>query len=225
MPFDASLASAIGLSNTPTPQSRMGKPDLTQADFLRLMTEQLKNQDPLNPLSNAEFVSQMAQMSTAQGVGDLRSALQGMADAFNNDQALRGAALLGRTALVETDHLVLAAGADDQLRAEGVTATPAAGLVTIDITTPSGALVRRLQLRAEGPGDLPFRWDGLSDRGEPLPPGSYRMRATFGEGRSAVALETAAMAPIESVTLDPQGLLLNLTGIGTAPLSSIRRLG
>lgn len=225
MSFDASLANAIGLSNPPATQSRMGKPDLTQADFLRLMTEQLKNQDPLNPLSNAEFVSQMAQMSTAQGVGDLRSALQGMADAFNNDQALRGAALLGRTALVETDRLVLAAGADGQPGAEGVTATPAAGLVTIDITTPSGALVRRLQLRAEGPGDLPFRWDGLSDRGEPLPPGSYRMRATFGEGRSAVALETAAMAPIESVTLDPQGLLLNLTGIGTAPLSSIRRLG
>ncbi len=225
MSFDASLANAIGLSNPPATQSRMGKPDLTQADFLRLMTEQLKNQDPLNPLSNAEFVSQMAQMSTAQGVGDLRRALQGMADAFNNDQALRGAALLGRTALVETDRLVLAAGADGQLGAEGVTATPAAGLVTIDITTPSGALVRRLQLRAEGPGDLPFRWDGLSDRGEPLPPGSYRMRATFGEGRSAVALETAAMAPIESVTLDPQGLLLNLTGIGTAPLSSIRRLG
>ncbi|GIX37267.1 MAG: basal-body rod modification protein FlgD [Silanimonas sp.] len=225
MPFDASLANAIGLSNPPASQSRMGKPDLTQADFLRLMTEQLKNQDPLNPLSNAEFVSQMAQMSTAQGVGDLRHALQGMADAFNNDQALRGAALLGRSALVETDRLVLAAGADGQLVAEGVTATPGAGLVTIDITTPSGALVRRLQLRAEGPGDLPFRWDGLSDRGEPVPPGSYRMRATFGEGRSAVALETAAMAPIESVTLDPQGLLLNLTGIGTAPLSSIRRLG
>lgn len=225
MPFDASLANAIGLSNPPASQSRMGKPDLTQADFLRLMTEQLKNQDPLNPLSNAEFVSQMAQMSTAQGVGDLRHALQGMADAFNNDQALRGAALLGRSALVETDRLVLAAGADGQLVAEGITATPGAGLVTIDITTPSGALVRRLQLRAEGPGDLSFRWDGLSDRGESVPPGSYRMRATFGEGRSAVALETAAMAPIESVTLDPQGLLLNLTGIGTAPLSSIRRLG
>lgn len=225
MSFDASLANAIGLSNPPATQSRMGKPDLTQADFLRLMTEQLKNQDPLNPLSNAEFVSQMAQMSTAQGVGDLRRALQGMADAFNNDQALRGAALLGRSALVETDRLVLAAGADGQPGAEGVTATPAAGLVTIDITTPSGALVRRLQVRAEGPGDLPFRWDGLNDRGEPLPPGSYRMRATFGEGRDAVALETAAMAPIESVTLDPQGLLLNLTGIGTAPLSSIRRLG
>jgi flagellar basal-body rod modification protein FlgD len=51
------------------------------------------------------------------------------------------------------------------------------------------------------------------------------MRATFGSGRDAQAVGTGAMAPIESVTLDPQGMLLNLRGLGTAPLSSIRRLG
>ena len=91
MAFDVNVANGIGLSSSPQTQSRMGKSDLTQADFLRLMTEQLKNQDPLKPLSNAEFVSQMAQMSTAQGVGDLETAIDNMATSFNNDQALRGA--------------------------------------------------------------------------------------------------------------------------------------
>ena len=100
MAFDVNVANGIGLTSSPQTQSRMGKSDLTQADFLRLMTEQLKNQDPLKPLSNAEFVSQMAQMSTAQGVGDLETAIDNMANSFNGDQALRGASLIGRSALV-----------------------------------------------------------------------------------------------------------------------------
>ena len=225
MAFDVNVANGIGLTSSPATQSRMGRSDLTSADFLRLMTEQLKNQDPLKPLSNAEFVSQMAEMSTAQGVGDLQSAMDTMTQAINGDQALRGAALIGRTALIETDRLPLIAGPDGALSASGVAAAPGAGPVTIDITTANGALVRRLQVPAQGPGDVPFQWDGLDERGQPVAPGTYLMRATFGEGRGAQAVGTGTMAPIESVTLDPQGMLLNLQGLGTAPLSSIRRLG
>jgi flagellar basal-body rod modification protein FlgD len=225
MAFDVNVATGIGLTNSPATQSRMGRADLTSADFLRLMTEQLKNQDPLKPLSNAEFVSQMAEMSTAQGVGELEGAMATMTAAINGDQALRGAALIGRSALIETDRLALVAGADGGLSAEGVAAAPSAGVVTIDISAPNGALVRRLQVPAQGAGDVAFAWDGTNDQGQPVAPGTYRMRATFGTGRDAQAVGTGTMAPIESVTLDPQGMLLNLRGLGTAPLSAIRRLG
>ena len=225
MSFDPAIARSIGLGSSPTAQSRMGRADLNQADFMRLMTEQLKNQDPLKPLSNAEFVSQMAQMSTAQGVGDLRGALNGMASAMNSDQALRGAALIGRTALVETDRLPLAADADGALSASGIAAAPGPGLITVQITSENGELVRRLQVPAQAAGDVSFNWDGANEQGQPMPPGTYRMSAVFGEGRNAQAVGTGALAPIESVTLDPAGLLLNLGALGTAPLSAIRRLG
>ena len=225
MSFDLNVARGIGLTNSAGAQSRMGRADLTSADFLRLMTEQLKNQDPLKPLSNAEFVSQMAQMSTAQGVGDLETAIDNMATSFNNDQALRGADLIGRRALVETDRLPLAVDAEGVLSASGVAATPGAGPVTIEITAANGALVRRLQVTSQGAGDVPFAWDGFNEQGQAMAPGTYRMRATFGEGRESRAVGTGTMAPIDSVTLDPQGMLLNLRGLGTAPLSAIRRLG
>jgi flagellar basal-body rod modification protein FlgD len=225
MPFDPAIANGLGLGGTTPATSRMGRPDLTQADFLRLMTEQLKNQDPLKPLSNAEFVSQMAQMSTAQGVGDLQASIEAMAQAFNGDQALRGAALIGRRVLVETDRLALAPGPDGALRADGVAAAPAAGTLTIEISAANGVLVRRLQVQAEGAGDVAFAWDGTDGNGRALPPGSYRMQAVFGEGRDAQAVGTAALAPVESVILGPQGLLLHLGGLGTAPLSAVRRIG
>jgi flagellar basal-body rod modification protein FlgD len=225
MAFDVNVANGIGLTSSPQTQSRMGQSDLTQADFLRLMTEQLKNQDPLEPLSNAEFVSQMAEMSTAQGVGDLETAIDNMATSFNSDQALRGADLIGRSALVETDRLPLAVDAEGNLVASGVAATPGAGPVTIEITAANGALVRRLQVESQGAGDVAFAWDGTNEQGQAVAPGTYRMRATFGEGRYSQAVGTGTMSPIDSVTLDPQGMLLNLRGLGTAPLSAIRRLG
>jgi len=225
MSFDPAIARTLGFGASQPTQGRMGRSDLNQADFMRLMTEQLKNQDPLKPLSNAEFVSQMAQMSTAQGVGDLRGALDGMASAMNSDQALRGAALIGRTALVETDRLALASNDDGAPVASGIAAAPGPGLITVEITSENGALVRRLQVPAQAAGDVPFTWDGVNDQGKAMAPGVYRMSATFGEGRDAQAVGTGALAMIESVTLDPQGLLLNLSGLGAAPLSAIRRLG
>lgn len=224
MAFDINVATGIGLTSSPATQSRMGRADLTSSDFLRLMTEQLKNQDPLKPLSNAEFVSQMAEMSTAQGVGDLETAMGAMAASINGDQALRGAALIGRNALIETDRLALGADADGALSASGVAAAPGAGLITVDITSANGALVRRLQVQAQGAGDVAFQWDGTNAQGQAMAPGTYLMRASFGSGRDAQAVGTGTMAPIESVTLDPQGMLLNLRGLGTAPLSAIRRL-
>lgn len=225
MSFDINVANGIGLTTSPTTQSRMGRADLTSADFLRLMTEQLKNQDPLKPLSNAEFVSQMAEMSTAQGVGDLETSMAQMTAAISGDQALRGAALIGRTALIETDRLPLVADADGVLSASGVAASPGAGTITVDITSTNGTLVRRLQVPAEAAGDVSFQWDGTNDQGQTVAPGTYLMRASFGTGRDAQAVGTGTMVPIESVTLDPQGMLLNLRGLGTAPLSAIRRLG
>jgi flagellar basal-body rod modification protein FlgD len=225
MSFDVNLARGIGLASSPATQSRMGRADLTSADFLRLMTEQLKNQDPLKPLSNAEFVSQMAEMSTAQGVGELEGAMATMTAAINGDQALRGAALIGRSALIETDRLALVDSGSGALSASGVAAAPGAGPITVDIVTANGALVRRLQVQAQGAGDVAFQWDGTNERGQAVEPGTYLMRASFGSGRDAQAVGTGTMAPIESVTLDPQGMLLNLRGLGTAPLSAVRRLG
>jgi len=225
MPFDMSVASGIGLASRASAPSRMGRADLTSADFLRLMTEQLKNQDPLKPLSNAEFVSQMAEMSTAQGVGELEHAMATMTAAVNSDQALRGAALIGRSALIETDRLALGADAAGGLAAAGVAAAPAAGLISIDIFAANGSLVRRLQVQAEGAGDVAFQWDGRNEQGQAMAPGVYLMRASFGTGREAQAVGTGTMALIESVTLDPQGMLLNLRDLGAAPLSTIRRIG
>ena len=99
--------SALGLN---VPQQQRSK-SLGQADFLRLMTEQLKNQDPLKPLDNAQFLGQLAQFSTVQGIDKMQNAMEAVASVMESDQALRAASLVGHNALIEASTLDVEAGA------------------------------------------------------------------------------------------------------------------
>jgi len=77
-----------------------GSAEDTQNRFLALLVAQMKNQDPLNPLDNAEVTSQMAQLSTVQGIENMNSSLQAMAASLGTNQMSQAASLIGRTVLV-----------------------------------------------------------------------------------------------------------------------------
>ena len=192
-----------------------------QADFLRLMTEQLKNQDPLKPLANTEFLGQLAQFSTVQGIEEMQGAMGAMASVMESDQTLRAATLVGRDALVQVDTVDLAAGAGVQ----GEIDAPSAGSIQVDIVDASGATVRRMTVNADAAGATPLAWDGKANDGSTAPAGRYSIRATAGSGEGSEGLEVRIAARIDSVSIEPTGLVLNLSGLGSHPLSSIRRLG
>lgn len=194
---------------------------LGQADFLRLMTEQLKNQDPLKPLANAEFLGQLAQFSTVQGIDNMQGSLGAVASVMESDQALRAASLVGREALVEVSTVTLQPGAP--LRGE-ITA-PSAGPVSIEIVDSSGAIVRRTSVNAPSSGPMAWEWDGKDDAGNPSTGGTYTVRASIGTGDRAEALGVRVAARVDSVSIEPQGLVINLAGLGSHPLSAIRRVG
>lgn len=192
-----------------------------QADFLRLMTEQMKNQDPMNPLKGAEFLGQLAQFSTVQGIENMQQAMTAMASVMENDQSLRAATLVGRDALVEVDSVSLAAGAG----ASGEVVATHAGTIQLDVVDAGGQVVRKLNVEAGGSGPAPFAWDGKDADGNPLDAGTYTFRASSGSGQQSEALAVRMAARIDSVSIEPQGLVLNLAGLGSVPLSSVRRIG
>lgn len=197
------------------------KKDLGQADFLRLMTEQLKNQDPLKPLSNTEFLGQLAQFSQVQGIQDMQASLQMVAGVMASDQSLRAASLVGHQAQVVVDKVALST--DGQIAGE--IAATGTGTIDVRISDASGKLVRRISIDAASAGTQPFVWNGRDDNGVALPAGSYGIQATLGTGADAAPLETTVAANIDSVSLSAQGLMLNLGALGSWPLSALRRLG
>jgi len=208
---------AYGLGVQPTAH----KSSLGQADFLRLMTEQLKNQDPLKPLDNAQFLGQLAQFSTVQGIDSMQGAMNSMASVMESDQALRAATLVGHDALVDADSLALTAGSG----VHGEIAATSAGPMQVEIVDASGAVVRHIPMDAATSGDVPFAWDGRDDSGAIAPTGTYSVRATSGAGQDALALDVSVASHVDSVSIEATGLVLNLAGVGSVPLSSVRRIG
>lgn len=215
------LIGAAPVSPTASTQQRRDPNDLGQADFLRLMTEQLKNQDPLKPLESNQFLAQLAQFSTVQGIQALQASFTGLADSMHGDQALQAAGLIGREGLVATDAFAL--GAEGGIH--GAVDAPMAGLVTIEISDASGQVVRRITHDAAAPGPVPFEWDRITATGETAPAGEYTIAARISNGGQAEALRPHIAARIDSVYVTPQGLVLDLAGIGSVPFSAVRRIG
>ncbi|WP_133477306.1 flagellar hook assembly protein FlgD [Cognatilysobacter segetis] len=197
------------------------KKELGQADFLRLMTEQLKNQDPLKPLEGSQVLGQLAQFSTVQGISGMQDALGAVANVMESDQTLRAASLVGRDALVDTGTVQLDAGTG----MNGEVVATAAGTITIEIVDAAGQVVDRVPVEAPGAGSVAWGWDGKTADGRTAPAGTYSIRATTGSGNATQALSTRIAAHIDSVSIEASGLVLNLHGVGPQPLSAVRRIG
>ena len=90
----------------PPPRTTAGSADR----FLKLLVAQMQNQDPLNPMDNAQVTSQMAQINTVTGIEKLNTTVQGLNSQFVQMQALQGAALVGRDVIVAGNRLAVADG-------------------------------------------------------------------------------------------------------------------
>jgi flagellar basal-body rod modification protein FlgD len=196
---------------------------LGQNEFFELMIAQLKHQDPLNPLSNQEFIGQVAQFSTANGVQEMRDSIGQLAGAFQSSQALQASTLVGRNVLVASNTIALS---PDQMASGAVELPQGASGVTINISSPSGGLVRRLELGRHPAGLVHFTWDGLGNDGEALPPGNYVMQAEKISDGERGEIPVLVQGQVESVTLnqEPSGLTLNVKNRGSVPLADVRQV-
>lgn len=217
-----SIFASLGLTR-PDPQQQPGSDKLGQEDFLELLTTQLQNQDPLKPMENGEFLSQIAQFSTVSGIQDLQSSFGQLATALYSNQALQASVMVGRDVLVPSGLAQLYSGSGLAGAVELPASTTA---LTVEITDANGQVVKQLPLGGQAAGLVQFKWDGTTDAGTPAVPGSYGVRATALLDDDPVAVDTLVGARVESVTLGKggQGLTLNLTGMGPVDFSQIKQI-
>ncbi len=211
---------AAGISG---PQQQADQGDLGQEDFLTLMITQFKNQDPFEPMDNGEFLGQLAQFSTVNGIDSLNTAFSSLAGALRDEQALQAANLVGRTVLAQAD-----AGYFDGASPLGgaVELGAAASSVQIDITDRSGQLLRTIDLGNQRAGTVRFDWDGRDANGDVMAPGQYQISARVVRGQNVESVPAYLRADVESVTLGQfgGGMTLNLAGGGSLPLNGIYQI-
>ncbi|MCW5662265.1 MAG: flagellar hook assembly protein FlgD [Piscinibacter sp.] len=126
--------------------------------FLKLLVAQMQNQDPLNPMDNAQVTSQMAQISTVTGIEKLTSTVSGLTSQFMQMQALQGASLVGRDVIVPGNLVDI----NDGVGQGGFELTGPADAVKVEILSPSGQIVKTLQLGAQSAGTHSFDWEAGS---------------------------------------------------------------
>ncbi|HCY99900.1 MAG TPA: flagellar biosynthesis protein FlgD [Rhodobacter sp.] len=134
---------------------------LGQDDFLKLMTAQLKNQDPMAPMNNAEFMGQMAQFSTVQGIGEVNTTLGNIDGEMRNYRIATGATMLGHQVLVPST----ITRPDANGSVAGVVDLPeSSDSVVISYSdAETGQLLHSDALGAQPPGLLGFGWDAIPE--------------------------------------------------------------
>ncbi|WGK62723.1 flagellar hook assembly protein FlgD [Halopseudomonas sp. SMJS2] len=207
-------------------QNRFAKGDeLGKNEFLELLVAQLNNQDPLAPQENGEFIAQLAQFSTVEGIEKMNSTMEAMASSFQSSQALQASSLVGRTVVVPTDKAMV----DPEAGFTGQLALPqASGAVRVNVYDEAGSVVSTINLGAQEGGIHEFTWDGTDASGNVLPAGKYRFEAQASVNGETVQLATLLPANVDSVSLGVGHggeMVLNLAGLGSIGLSEVFSIG
>jgi len=168
--------SPIGAASPATPAHKAAT--LDQASFLKLMTTQLKTQDPFQPMDSQQMVAQMAQFSNVAGISEMNAALKAIAAKLDAGRIGDASGWLGRNVLIASDFANRTGGGD---YAGQVTLDAPADAVTIDLLDTTGLIVHTQTLGAQS-GTVPFAWDGKRDGAAVTGPLRVRVSA-HGGGR------------------------------------------
>jgi flagellar basal-body rod modification protein FlgD len=223
--FDQTLANlgikTTAAANTVTASSPSSQ-TLGQADFLTLMTAQLKNQDPFNPTDNTQMIAQMAQFSSVAGISQMNTTLTGIATKLGATSTTDAMNYVGKT--------VLTAGDTAYARGSGGIAGAIelgddASNVDVTISDQSGNVLKTLSLGAESKGTVAYDWDGTAANGTAAT-GPFKVSVAARSGGATVPATGLVWAPVESVAVAAGGdPTLNVTGIGTVKISDVRQVG
>lgn len=221
MAVDMNTLKSLGLTERPQPAQKRN--ELGQDVFLKLMTAQLQNQNPLNPQDGADFVAQLAQFSMVSGIQALQDRFDGFASSMSENQALQATQLVGKNVLIDSSKgLLEASGA---LSGE-IDLSADTSQLTVRVIGPNGTTVRTLELGPQAAGKVEFEWDGLTDSPDQrASAGLYTVRAEALIDGKTQALNTAIRTPVHSVALGrAKGIEVDLGVLGRRGLGDIREI-
>lgn len=203
--------------------SRLGKTDMGVSDFLALMTAQLKNQDPFQPVDNSQMVAQMAQFSSLSGITEMSSTLKTIASQLSGGSLNEAIGYVGKNVLVQ--------GSTAYPRTTGglagaVALEKDATNVTVTIKDKDGNTLKTIEMGKETKGAVAWDWDGKTDDGKDAGEGPFNVSVTATDGTGNVKAYPLVWAPVTAVSMGSDGKpVLTLPGIGNVSTDAIWQVG
>jgi flagellar basal-body rod modification protein FlgD len=219
MPVDAAQTDFL-LQRENRPQNT-GKKNLDQEAFLKLLVAQIKNQNPLEPMKDVEFISQLTQFSNLEQVIKTNSKLDELSMASAAQLSSQAVNMVGRTVVVPGDRLTLPAEGDVELKID-VPSTIVGGELTI--TDDDGRMIRRIALSPSNPGVGAAVWDGRDSDGNRMEAGTYRVHGS-GISPTGTEIELSILAParVDAVVWQ-QGVPMLRVFDRLLPLATVREV-
>jgi flagellar basal-body rod modification protein FlgD len=190
--------------------------------FLKLLVTQMRNQDPLNPMENAEVTTQLAQISTVTGVDKLNSTIEAMSQSMASAQTYQAANIVGHGVLVPGSKIALSsAGAIG-----AVDLKEAASAVNIKVFDKNNILVDTFGLTNGAPaGVTEFIWDGLAGKDDKRAEnGVYTFEIDAVSNGKRVESSRMTVTKVDSVTLGGSEVVLNTQTMGSMLMSNIKQI-
>ena len=217
-----SAAAGLHAFTPVTPAAETGRTQLGQSDFLRLLTTQLQNQDPTQPLDNQAFVAQMAQFATVQNLERVAGGVDALGERLAPSRIATATSLIGRSVLVPGG----VATRDATGGISGAIDLPSAvDQLIVTIADARGQPLRDLQLGPQPAGLVGFAWDGRDARGEPAPGDRFRVLAVAQRAGQSQPAPTQLFGRVSHVDLGPGGEpALGIAGLGPVALDQVRQV-
>lgn len=212
----AAIAPLSSTGTTGTTATTGKADDTATADrFLKLLVAQMQNQDPLNPMDNAQVTSQMAQINTVNGIEKLNTTMQSMSTQMMQSQVLQGASLVGHDVVVPGSKLSFS----DDVAQGGFEMGSSADSVKVEILDGAGLVKDTIDLGKLEAGTHGFDWPAAAGTTAT----SFRVTATLATGAN-VATTALMKDRVTAVSTQGDTMTLELQKSGSTKYSDVREL-
>jgi flagellar basal-body rod modification protein FlgD len=205
LPASSSSGSSASATNALASQQIAGN----FQSFLTLLTTQLQNQNPLDPLDTNQFTQQLVEFAGVQQQLNTNDSLATLVSLQQTAQSTQALGFVGKTAVVDGSTTALASGGTAAWELN----VPSASDVNITITGSNGQTVFSGTYSVPAGNNQPFSWNGQGNDGTQWPAGNYTMTATAKDSsNNSVAVTTQVLGVVTSVDLTQSPPLLTIGG-------------
>jgi len=196
-------------------------PEAIQERFMSLLVAQLKNQDPMAPMDNAQVTSQMAQLNTVTGISDLNKSMDTMVTAMGANQTVQATSMLGRSVLVDGSSMSLKGG-----EANGAfELKQPVDKLSVDVMDRGGNVIKTIDLGNAAKGVHEFKWDGTNADGKTMADGAYSFQIQASAAGVKVDASTMVKTEVQGVRNAGTAGAMLLTANGSeVSLGSVKQI-
>src|SRR6266700_347910 len=175
--------------------------------FLQLLTTQLQNQNPLDPLDTNQFTQQLVQFASVEQQMNMNTQLQTLVALQQTAQSTQALAFVGSTVTVKGATAPLTNG-----QAQWTFNPPSPATATFTVSDVTGQTVFS-ETGTVQPGSQPFTWNGIDSNNHQWADGNYTLTITAKDANNqSVAIPTQIVGVVDSVDLTQNPPMLSIGG-------------